>query len=163
MNTEFEIKPLTSKEREKIESSILTEIVFAIFFSIILGILTYLFIYGIFMSDDLSTIIILFIFIIGVWLFFVPVIRGFITEKKHSYMLLEKNEKYCKKGYIQKKWAVYKRVINSTVFSNFYINIDNEEYSITKENYDVLKEGDYVYFEVKPPLYTEVKKITVTD
>ena len=45
----------------------------------------------------------------------------------------------------------------------YFIIINDVEYQISESHYKMVNKGDYVYYEFKPPLYTEIKKITTAN
>lgn len=154
-----QIKPFNAKEIERIDSGIVTDYVIIIFFGILALVFSYLMVFGIFKSKDVYSVIVYLAILVAIWVVAVYSIRPFVTNIKESQLLLQKNQKFCNYGHIQKKRSVYKRLTLTSVSSNFYVSIDGKEYEVSKQNFDDVQEKDYVYYEVKSPLYTEVKKI----
>ncbi len=158
MKTKFDIKPFSDDEIRRIESGIAFNGLSVIFFTLLPGVLIGSFIYGSYQSKSVLMAIFSVVVITGACLFFIPMIKIFMREIKNSKIALEKNEKYCAKGYIQKKWFKVRPSWRNS-FTDYYILIDDEEYQIFQESYDELNFGDYVYYEVMHPLYCNVKKI----
>ncbi|WP_435314823.1 hypothetical protein [Cellulophaga fucicola] len=154
-----QIKPFNAKEIERIDSGIVTDYVIIIFFGILALVFSYLMVFGIFKSKDVYSVIVYLAILVAIWVVAVYSIRPFVTNIKESQLLLQKNQKFCNYGHIQKKRSVYKRLTLKSVSSNFYVSIDGKEYEVGKQDFDDVQEKDYVYYEVKSPLYTEVKKI----
>ena len=154
-----QIKPFNAKEIERIDSGIVTDYVIIIFFGILALVFSYLMVFGIFKSKDVYSVIVYLAIVLVIWVVSVYSIRPFVTNIKESQLLLQKNQKFCNYGHIQKKRSVYKRLTLKSVSSNFYVSIDGKEYEVGKQDFDDVQEKDYVYYEVKSPLYTEVKKI----
>ncbi|MCL5245171.1 hypothetical protein M4I21_05080 [Cellulophaga sp. 20_2_10] len=154
-----QIKPFNSKEIERIDSGIVTDYVTIIFFGILALVFSYLMVFGIFKSKDVYSVIVYLAIIVVIWVITVYNLKPFVTNIKESQLLLQKNQKFCNYGHIEKKRSVYKRLTIKSMSSNFYISIDGKEYEVGKQSFDDVQEGDYVYYEVKPPLYTEVNKV----
>ncbi len=162
MNKEFNIRPLTSEEKQRLESGISFDELSIIFFILLLTILNCSFIYVIYKSDSILLSIVSIAFIIGACVFFIPIVKEIISNRKYAYMQLKKNEKYCNKGYVNTKWFVAQKSVMYTIHS-FFVEINDKKYQISEENYNDINQGDYVYYEVQEPLYTELKRIEKYD
>ncbi|WP_075604060.1 hypothetical protein [Saccharicrinis aurantiacus] len=158
MNTNFDIKPLSHDEKQRIESGIAFDELSITFFILLPIVLIGSLIYASYQSKSLIFAIFTIVVIIGSCLYFIPLLKGFVINIKESKIALERNEKQCANGYIQKKWFERQPAYHRT-FYYFYIMIDDVEYEISQDKYDELNSDDYVYYEVMHPLYCEVKKI----
>ena len=159
LKKEVEIKPFSKDDIQRIKSGIRIEKVSIAFFVAILSVFSFLFIYSIYKTDDIFFNIITVAVLLVVVYLIGYLLKGFRSEIKRSYAHLKRNKKYCYHGYITTKRFVYKRLTVKSSTSSFYAEIDNVEYVISKKNYDALNKGDFVYYEVKTPLLTEIKKI----
>ena len=93
----------------------------------------------------------------GISAFLISIIKADLTMIKETNSFLETNKKYCNEGYVQSKRSVYKRLTLKSSISTFYVVIDDIEYQIANKTYLTIDKGDYVYYEVKTPLLTELK------
>ena len=160
LKKKFEIKPLTRDERQRIQSGKESAELSIFFFALLSTVLISVFTYGIFKSsNDILMIIFLILLIIGIIVCLFYWVKSDMSEIRNDNLKLKKNEKYCSKGYLNGKFSKHRQLGLKSSITQFYATIDNKEYEISRKNYENINSGDYVYFEIKEPLYTEVKKI----
>ena len=160
LKKEFEIKPFTADERRRIESGRDWSQLSILFFCLLSTVLISVFIYGIYKSLNEPLVIGMFIVsIIGICICLYFLIKSDISEIKKDNIILKRNEKYCNKGKINSKWFESRKLGVKNLITQFYVEIENVKYEISQKDYGGIESGNYVYYEVKHPLYTEVKKI----
>ena len=155
----YEIKPLGKKDKDRLNSAIKSHSYFIICFVVIFSIVIFVFLSS---NASILFISICILFILGLALL---VLSPIIKDINRTKSTINKNEKHCGNGYVTKK--IIKMIDiggEDVLLSPFYfINIDNIEYQISESHYKMVNEEDYVYYEFKPPLYTEIKKITTAN
>ena len=158
MSTKITVNPFTKEEVGLIQYIIAGNELSMCFFGFIFITLNGVLSYGIYKSNDSLEILFILLLIIGLNTYIFFEVKVLFLENRRCNNLIEKNEKYLREGYVENKDYIYFRYRNVTV-NNHYIIIDKVEHHISKKSYDEISVGDYVNYEEKDPLQTEILKI----